>query len=148
MMSFELIANGVVAVLLLATIGFAFVLNRRLLAMKDEQAVMARLISGLNLATAKAQEGIYELRSVAQTTEETLKQKIVEARALSDELQMMTEAGNNLAKKIEAGLTARKPAVMPAPRLKETRPRKTGTRWTMEEEETDGDLGSALRAVR
>lgn len=148
MMSFELIANIVVAVLLVATIGFAFVLNRRLQSMKDEQAVMGRLISGLNLATAKAQEGIYELRSVAQTTEETLKQKIVEARALADELQLITETGNNLAKRIETGLTARKAADMPAPRMTKPRVRPAQDKWTVEEEETDGDLGSALRAIR
>ncbi len=101
------VVDGVVAVLLAVTIGYAIVLNRRLKAMKDEQAVMGRLISSLNQATAKAQEGIYELRSVAQTTEEGLKREINRARALTDELQLITEAGNNLAKKIEKGLVGR-----------------------------------------
>ncbi|MDA5193221.1 DUF6468 domain-containing protein [Govanella unica] len=149
MMSFDLIANIVVALLLVATIGFAIVLNRRLQSMKDEQEVMARLISGLNLATAKAQESIYELRAVAQSTEDTLKHNISDARALADELQMITQAGSNLAAKIEAGLTARKQADMSVPRAPQARAAKARTSWTKEEEEdTDGDLGSALRAVR
>ena len=107
MIGIDLIANGVVAVLLAVTIGFAFVLNRRLQLLRQNQGELLRLATALNQATARAQEGIYELKAVGQTTEETLKREVGRARALADELALITEAGNNLADKLEAGLTRR-----------------------------------------
>lgn len=82
MIGIDLIANGVVAVLLAVTIGFAFVLNRRLQLLRQNQGELLRLATALNQATARA-------------------------RALADELALITEAGNNLADKLEAGLTRR-----------------------------------------
>lgn len=104
MIGMDIIADGVVAALLAATIWFAFSLNRRLGAMRAQQEELARLVLSLNQATARAQEGIYELKTVSQTSAETLKGEIIKARALADELAIITEAGNNLADRIETGL--------------------------------------------
>lgn len=104
MMGIDLISNGVVAILLACTIWFAFNLNRRLGVMRTQQEEFARLVLSLNQATSRAQEGIYELKTVSQTSAEALRAEIVKARALADELAIITEAGNNLADRIEIGL--------------------------------------------
>jgi len=103
-MSIDLIAEGVVAVLLAVTIAYCFQLNRRLTALRAEQEAMADLVVGLNQATERAQDGIFQLRAASQESEETLKLEVSRARALADELSLITEAGSNLAERIEAGL--------------------------------------------
>lgn len=103
-MSIDLIAEGVVAVLLAVTIAYCFQLNRRLTALRAEQEAMADLVVGLNQATERAQDGIFQLRAASQESEETLKLEVSRARALADELSLITEAGGNLAERIEAGL--------------------------------------------
>lgn len=103
-MSIDLIAESVVAVLLAVTIAYCFQLNRRLTALRAEQEAMADLVVGLNQATERAQDGIFQLRAASQESEETLKLEVSRARALADELSLITEAGSNLAERIEAGL--------------------------------------------
>jgi len=108
-MSIDLIAEGVVAVLLAVTIAYCFQLNRRLAALRAEQEAMADLVVGLNQATERAQDGIFQLHAVSQESEETLKLEVSRARALADELSLITEAGSNLAERIEAGLAPARP---------------------------------------
>lgn len=121
MIGLDLISNGVVAILLACTIWYAFNLNRRLGVMRAQQEEFSRLVLSLNQATARAQEGIYELKTISQTSAESLRAEIAKARALADELAIITEAGNNLADRIEMGLTrngsaaAATPAAKPAP---------------------------------
>lgn len=151
-MTWTLLVEGVVAVLLVVTIGYAFVLNRRLAALRAEQDNLGRMIAGLNQATARAQEGIYELRSASQAAEENLKQEIARAREISDELAIITEAGNNLAQKIERGLSARREAALAeAPRNDETQ-RRSVTRLDFEEPKDDANrqdhIRTAIRAAR
>lgn len=105
-MSIDMIAEVIVAVLLAVTIAFCFQLNRRLGALRAEQEAMSDLVTGLNQATERAQDGIFQLRAASQGAEETLKKEVSRARALADELSLITEAGGNLAERIEAGLTS------------------------------------------
>ena len=82
-MTLDLLVEGVVAVLLAVAICYGFILNRKLGALRAEQENLNRLVSGLNQATTRAQESVYELRAVAQTTEECLKRETSKARSLS-----------------------------------------------------------------
>lgn len=147
-MALDLVIEGLVAGLLAVTIGYAFVLNRRLTALRAEQDDLGRLISGLNQAAARAQEGIYELRTVAQSAEENLKREIAKARGLSDELAFITEAGNNLAQKIERGLSEGRKAAAATVALHPAASKvKTPQLWDLEENKHDS-LRTALRAAR
>lgn len=104
-MSLELAADAIVAILLVVTVAYCFQLNRRLTALRADQESLSGLVNDLNQATARAQEGVFQLRSVSQEAEDTLKKEVSRARALSDELSLITEAGGNLADRIESGLT-------------------------------------------
>lgn len=140
MIALNLLVEGVVAILLAVTIGYAFVLNRRLIKLRSEQEDLGRFISALNQATARAQEGIYELRATSQTTEDALKREIGAARALADELALIIESGGNLAAKIEHGLLPRRNA-------SEAVSQPVTKIWDREETSHD-DLRKALRVAR
>lgn len=104
-MSLELAADAIVAILLAVTVAYCFQLNRRLTELRADQEALSGLVNELNQATARAQEGVFQLRSVSQEAEDTLRKEVSRARALSDELSLITEAGGNLADRIESGLT-------------------------------------------
>ncbi|MAU42098.1 MAG: hypothetical protein CMF31_10820 [Kordiimonas sp.] len=99
-----LILEAVVAVLLVVMIGYCLVLNRKLTAFRNTREEMASQIASLNEAITRAQQGISQLRSAAGAAEKNLRDEIIKARALSDELSFITEAGANLADRIEQGL--------------------------------------------
>lgn len=138
-MTVDLAAEAVVAVLLAVTIGYCFVLNRRLGRLRADKAALAELIKGLNQATTRAEEGVFQLRSISQSAEEALKAEISRARAMSDELALITEAGGNLADRIENGLASARTARSQPARVKP---------FPVEEAQGDDDIRQALRAAR
>lgn len=145
-MGIELIANAVVAVLLIVMIGFSFVLNRRLDGLRRSNDEMAGLIAALNQAAERAQMSVHQLKTIGQETEHTLKMEVAKARSLADELALITEAGSDLADRIEKRFEAnKKPVEDPGPDPESD--------WLLEEEtaapEPQGsDLLSKLRRAR
>lgn len=107
-MTIELIANVVVAVLLVVMIGYSFVLNKRLGGLREGREELARLIGALNQASERAQDSIHHLKSLGQETEHALKMEVARARSLADELALITEAGSDLADRIERRFDERK----------------------------------------
>ena len=74
---------------------------------RNGQAEMQKLVSELNQSVVQAQQSVTQLRQAAKEAENTLGTSVRKAQALSDELTLITEAGNNLADRIEKGLTSR-----------------------------------------
>lgn len=101
----DLIVNGVLAVLLVVATVACVMVYRRLETIRKSQSEMAHLVSGLNNAVLDAQRSIAELKHVAAQSEAELKVSIDKARKISDELSLISEAGNNLADRIERNLT-------------------------------------------
>ncbi|MEK9753964.1 MAG: DUF6468 domain-containing protein [Rhodospirillaceae bacterium] len=63
-MPLSLILDIVLAVLLVVTIGYAVVLNRRLGALRQNKDELERLASGFVETTSRAERGIGELRAM------------------------------------------------------------------------------------
>ncbi|MBT3534658.1 MAG: hypothetical protein HN478_12320, partial [Rhodospirillaceae bacterium] len=103
----DLILNGVVAVLLLITVIYCLILNRRLTALRGNQDEMRQLLSQFTLATRQAEASVSELKEASDQIGVALGQRVTEARALADELTSITQSGNNLADRIERGLVGR-----------------------------------------
>lgn len=118
-MSWELIGQAVLAVLLLLTIGYCAALERRLRGIRAAHEEMRGLLNEFGKATQQAERGIDKLRTTAQDISTGLQDHIEEAVKLRDELRVMTQSGNTLAEKIERGLVRRErapqPAAAPAP---------------------------------
>jgi len=93
-----------VAVLLLATIAYCFVLNRRLQELRSAQSDMAGLMRDFTSAMQQAEEGLVELRALGRELGGELDDRIGEARGLLDELNIMVDSGSGLADRIEQGL--------------------------------------------
>lgn len=102
-----LIMDGVLVILLVAVLYACIRVNGRLGVIRAGQTELADLVDRLESATSKAKEAISELRRESNDVGDTLGSTVRKARALSDELTLITEAGDNLANRLEQGLTAK-----------------------------------------
>ena len=100
-MALSLFLDGLIAVLLVATIGFCIVLNRRLGTSRKAQAELAGLAQVLNEATSHAQQGIEGLKHASVELGRELGDKISKAQSLNSDLAFMTEHGTDLADRLE-----------------------------------------------
>lgn len=101
----SLMVDGVLAVLLVTVIIACAFVYRRLGTIKEGQAELRLLVDQLNTAVVEAQRSVSNLKQSASEIEGRLQVETRKASALADELGLITEAGNNLADRIERGLT-------------------------------------------
>lgn len=100
-----LLVDGLLALLLVTVIVVCFFVYRRLGTIKEGQAELRVLVDQLNHAVVEAQRSVANLKQSAAEVEGRLQVETRKASALADELGLITEAGNNLADRIERGLT-------------------------------------------
>ena len=97
----SLIVDIVILLCLGATIFYAMRLSTALNNFKAHRKEFAGLMTDLSQNIAQAQNAIAGLKSASKQTGEELQDKINDAAALCDELQLMTGAGNRLATRLE-----------------------------------------------
>jgi len=95
--------DAIVAILLVTTIGYSVILNRRLTAVRSDREKFEDVIRDLGAATQRADAAVANLRTAADDSGRRLDKKIDEARGLSDDLAYMIERGGGIADKM-AGL--------------------------------------------
>ncbi|WP_286828492.1 MULTISPECIES: DUF6468 domain-containing protein [Kordiimonas] len=106
----EMIVDGVLAILLIAVIVVCTIVYRRLSTIREGQEQLRQLVDSLNNAVVDAQRSVGNIRQAALDADEKLSAEIKRAKSMAEELSMITEAGNNLADRIEQGLTGDKPS--------------------------------------
>jgi hypothetical protein len=116
-----LLVDFAVAGLLLATLSYCILLNRRLAALRDDKGELRELIIGLSAASQRAEAGVASLRVAAEQIGVGLQDEIDRARELRDDLAYMLERGGALADRLEGAIRAhrdetRPAAARPAPR--------------------------------
>ena len=106
-MTLALFLDVIVAVLLVATIFYAAMLNRRLAGLRSNKAELEALIHTFGEACARAEAGVKTLRSA--TDEATRLQAYLDrSQALRDDLSFLLDRGSGLADRLEGGVrTAR-----------------------------------------
>lgn len=109
-MSIGLLLEALVTVLLLVTVGYCFVLNRRLTALRDGRDELKGLIETLSASVTHAQSSVYELKKMGEAADAELGQSVEKAKALGDELTILVELGNNVADRIANGPRVAAPA--------------------------------------
>jgi hypothetical protein len=118
MLSFA--GDAIVALLLIATIGYSILLNRRLSTVRNDREKFEVLVRNLNAASQRAEGAVSNLRVTADDLSRRLEKKVEEARALADDLTYMIERGDSiadrLANQIRAGRDALKPDFQPEPK--------------------------------
>lgn len=103
----SLIVDGALAALMLTVIAACYFVYRRLATIKEGQTELRQLVDQLNNAVVEAQRSVKNLKHTAAQTEEKLLAETRKASSVADELSMITEAGNNLADRIERGFSER-----------------------------------------
>ena len=111
----SLVLDGVVVVLLVATIGYAVVLNRRIGEMRKWKAEFDRMITTFNQATTRAEAGIQSLKSIANQRGPDLQRSLDKARSLRDDLAYLVERGDTLADRLTESVRS----AIPTPRAAE-----------------------------
>lgn len=99
-MPISLALDILVAFLLIITIGYAMVLNRRLGGLRRDKAELERMAKGFGEATTRAEASIGKLKSAA----DGLKEQMQKAQALRDDLTFLVERGGVAADRLEAGV--------------------------------------------
>ncbi|HEY4345113.1 MAG TPA: DUF6468 domain-containing protein [Parvibaculum sp.] len=110
----DLMLEIIVCVLLVATIGYCAMLDRRLRAMRTGQDGLRDLIRDLSGATEQAIGAIARLRQASDATGGALTEQVKRGRALADELSLMVQAGNDIANRL-GGIETRRPVAAPVP---------------------------------
>ncbi|CTQ52269.1 hypothetical protein LP7551_00786 [Roseibium album] len=105
-----MIIEGLVAVLLLITIGYCWVLNRRLQRLRADEEVLRATISELMTATEIAERAILGLKTTAAEADKTLGSRLNQAESMSNTLADQVGEGEKIFSRItqiaEAARTA------------------------------------------
>jgi chromosome segregation ATPase len=107
--AFGLMIESLVAVLLLVTIGYCVLLNRRLKHLKADEHTLKATISELVAATEGAERAIAGLKQTARDCDQTLGEQLRTGERLSTDLQQHIERGNAITNRLSRILAAARP---------------------------------------
>jgi hypothetical protein len=93
-----------IVTLLVVTIAFAAVLNRRLSAWRQDRAEFERVIAQFNQAAARAETGVERLKAASELTGKTLQQAVTKGQSLRDDLAYLVERAEPLADRMTEGV--------------------------------------------
>ena len=111
-MTYSLIVDLFVAILLVVTIGYAIVLNRRLEKLRGDKAELEKLAATFGESTVRAEESIEKLRNTA----DMLQDQMEKAEALHKDLAFLIDRGGQEADKLEDLVRATRDKVGIGPR--------------------------------
>ena len=100
------ILDVVVILLLVPTIIYAVILNRRLAALRRSRDELSKVVSSFNEATMRAEAGIPKLKKATTEANHTLKERVDKAQTLRDDLAFMIERAEELASRLEGAVRA------------------------------------------
>ncbi len=109
MTGFEIILEGLVAVLLVVTILYAAILNRKLNTVRHGKAEFEALVKDINVAIEQAGRGIAEFRQLSERNSARLDEAVNGARALRDDLGFLIERGTFVADRMAASVKEQRP---------------------------------------
>lgn len=108
----------VVAGLLVLTIAYCIVLNRRLTRLRADEEMLRGTIAELITATEIAERAILGLKATASDCEKSLGARLLKAEAMSHDLDRQVTAGSEIVRRIGAIVGAASPGpALPAPAM-------------------------------
>jgi hypothetical protein len=144
-MGFALVLDILVAGLLVVTISYAVMLNRRLRVMRQDKTDLEKLAVRFADSTVRAEESISRLRHTA----DELKERIEKANTIRDDLAFLIDRGGSTADRLEADIRDARKQAPPGPRdtVKEKRASRPADK---EQPKTDAEreLIKALQSAR
>jgi Tfp pilus assembly protein PilO len=107
--TFALILDMLIAILLVATIVYAFMLNRRLAQLRSDQSELEALANQFNDATIRAEESIHKLTGSADEMKRDVQDTLRKAEALRDDLNFLIDRAGVSADKLEESVRNNRP---------------------------------------
>ncbi len=103
----SLLLDALVAVLLVATIAYAALLNRRLGTLRKGKEELREIVNGFDAAMTRIEIGLGKVKQVGKPAGGELKELVAEARALRDELSFLLDRGGALSSRLEKSAKGR-----------------------------------------
>jgi len=103
--------ESLVAILLLLTIGYCVILNRRLKGLRADEMALKATISELITATEIAERAVAGLQATAQECENTLGPRLKAAERICVDLNRQVKAGEGIVSQISRIVAATRPAL-------------------------------------
>jgi len=113
-LSFSLILDILITVLLVATIGYAVALNRRLSLLRKDKDELEALTRKFADATTKADASIQNLKGSTESVAKELQKGLEKAEALRDDLSFLIDRGGSIADRLENGVRGARKEGAPA----------------------------------
>lgn len=113
--NFGLIIESLVAVLLLLTISFCMVLNRRLKKLKADEQALKATISELITATEIAERAIAGLKTTVRDCDQNLGERLDSGEVLLRELSRQIDSSKDVLSRLVQITIAARPAPQPVP---------------------------------
>lgn len=114
-MDWKIFLDIVVSLLLVATIGYAVMLNSRLTALRKNRDDLAKIIVAFNEATARAEASIPKLKRAAEEAGGGLQERVEKAQSLRDDLAFMIERADTMANRLENAVRSARTEVRSQP---------------------------------
>ena len=108
MIGFEVLLEILVAVLLVGTIAYAAILNRKLNVLRQGREEFETLVRDLNQAIARAEQGTLAFRKLSDTSAAHLDDAVKEAKVLRDDLGYLIDRGTALADQMTTSIKTRR----------------------------------------
>ncbi|MFO0388515.1 MAG: DUF6468 domain-containing protein [Alphaproteobacteria bacterium] len=99
----NLLVNVIIITLLVVTIAYCWVLNRRIKILQDSKGELAQLLKHFDESTQRASESIIALQSASKKIGETIQARVEKANFLLDDLSFMIEKAAKVSQQMEAG---------------------------------------------
>ena len=113
--SFGVAIESLVAILLLLTIGYCMLLNRRLKRLKADEHSLKATIAELITATEIAERAIGGLKHTVRDVNENLGDQLAAAAQMSQQLKIHLAEGDNVIRRLSRIAVAARPATRPEP---------------------------------
>lgn len=114
----SILVNGIMAMLLFATIIYCMRLNNRIRVLQDSKSELARIIHEFNESTERATQSIKDIHAATDRISENIQHRIDKANFLVTDLELMIEKGSRLTGTTSAARgEAPRPAAPTGPRM-------------------------------
>ncbi|MGB0696574.1 MAG: DUF6468 domain-containing protein [Rhodospirillaceae bacterium] len=105
-MSWQVVLDLTIIVLLVAFIVHALMLYRQLKDLRKNREEMIKVIATFNEATARAEAGVPRLRKTAEDANKSLDENVAKARTLRDDLAYMVDRADAMASRLESAVSS------------------------------------------
>lgn len=129
----NLTLNVIMVALLVATIAYCWLLNRRIQVLQDSKSELAHLLRHFDESTQRASESIIALQTASKKIGENIQARIDKANFLLDDLSFMIEKGNKMANQMEASLAVGRARNKVISEHAEDKPATKEVRWDPED---------------